>query len=583
MNDTPQEIEKDFAKIKNKINYLILTEKKDNLDEKLFNCLDIEFNKVELIYKERKDNLNLYFVYHNYYYHKIFQFLNKDVTKAMEFYFKAIYYLLKRNEMKAINTSILEKMLKTYIVAIIKISERSEQIDFLKIENNFYEFINEFIKPSQIQNQEFISIINILFEMFIKQTISHKINNLKLTYSTVEDIEKIYSNLKNMLHFLEKNHNKQESSILSLIYENIYLLRKKQLHHLVNISFLEHDLNKKKELEKQVKIITQNMLECSVKSFKLCQKYFKLIPQDRLKNPNLQLQLVLKEIDVLASKYYYEAYSNKDIFRAWKQIDKIKHYIVNKYFKEKIPLSESLLAYFAEEWALLDIFAKTSILRVEIEKRKKLISQQWEINIFDKIINKLDIAKELFRYKLNKEQDYQLKLMTAHFSGGFSEYFIHDLFEDFLEHGVTDSQTPLDFQRLMNNIKTCGNKLNIIRGDRLELDKPDIDIHIKNKCAFFIKNGTLNSEDFSQIRREINLCANKNIEEIYYSINFVKNLREIRKIYDFFEKIKQDYLKLNLIIFDIKDVVEVFLQELKRSGKSKLNFSQLDLHKILDY
>jgi len=49
------------------------------------------------------------------------------------------------------------------------------------------------------------------------------------------------------------------------------------------------------------------------------------------------------------------------------------------------------------------------------------------------------------------------------------------------------------------------------------------------------------------------------------------------------EKIKSRYKKLEIKIFDIKDLVEAFLLELKRCGKSKITFYKIDLYKILDY
>jgi len=60
-------------------------------------------------------------------------------------------------------------------------------------------------------------------------------------------------------------------------------------------------------------------------------------------------------------------------------------------------------------------------------------------------------------------------------------------------------------------------------------------------------------------------------------------VKEIKKGHTFFEDLHKKYQDINIHIVDIKDMVESFLNELKRSGRSKLNFSRLDLYKILDY
>jgi len=73
------------------------------------------------------------------------------------------------------------------------------------------------------------------------------------------------------------------------------------------------------------------------------------------------------------------------------------------------------------------------------------------------------------------------------------------------------------------------------------------------------------------------------INKVFYGINFIKNIEKIEYIRRSFEKIKLNDSTLDVKVFDIKDLVSVFLYELKKSGKSKLNFSQFNLYRILDY
>ena len=143
--ESSKDIEKEFTIIKEEINKIILSGSGQVPSQEQFDKLDLEFQKVKKKYEENNDKLNLYFVFHDYYYRKLFQFLDTDTTKSLELYFTAVKFLLKRNEIKPIRPDIFEKMLKTYEVGIIKISERSEKIDFNKLEPNFFEFINTFL------------------------------------------------------------------------------------------------------------------------------------------------------------------------------------------------------------------------------------------------------------------------------------------------------------------------------------------------------------------------------------------------------------------------------------------------------
>jgi len=292
--------------------------------------------------------------------------------------------------------------------------------------------------------------------------------------------------------------------------------------------------------------------------------------------------LTLKEIDKLTAEYYKEAYSKKDILKAWIVMDQIKQFLVIKAFKERIPLSEELLKYYSEEWSLLYIFAKICLLKDEISKRTSSLTQEWEKEMFAEITKILETTERLFKYEMVDKKDYTLKIITSSFAGGFSEYFIHELCQEFFDYGLIDDKTPPEFRDLLECIKLARCKDDIILNDILEQGKPDIDIHIKNKCAIFLKNSKIESDEMKKIWEEMELCAKRRISKVFYCINFIKNIEKIDYIRRSFEKIR-DRINVNVNVYDIKDLVSVLLNELKRSGKSKLNFSQLDLYRVLDY
>ena len=325
------------------------------------------------------------------------------------------------------------------------------------------------------------------------------------------------------------------------------------------------------------------MVNYSVKSLRGAEKFIRNLPLKKQNDEKIKIMITLKEIDKLTAEYYREAHSNKDILKAWSLLDKIKQFLVIKAFKENVHLSDALLRYYGEEWTLLYIFTKTCLLKEEIIKRTQSVNQDWEKDIFAEITKSLEIAEKLFKYEMIDKKDYTLKIMTSTFAGSFSEYFIHELCREFFDYGIIDEKTPLEFKDLLECIKLAGNKEDIKLNDVLEQDKPDIDVHIENKCAIFLKNSKIESDEMKKIWEEMKLCRKKEINKVFYGINFIKNIEKIEYIRRSFEKIKLNYSNLDVKVFDIKDLVSVFLYELKKSGKSKLNFSQLNLYRVLDY
>lgn len=579
---SPKEIEGKFNSIKNKINQYVLSP--DNFEIpplSLFNQLETEFMNVVKEYKERGDQKNLLHVSHNFYWSYLFKHLNENTPESLKLFLKAFMTLLARHQKFPYEKHVLEKMLGTYELAIIKISD-SDGINYDDIQEKFTVLIEKYISKVQEPSGRMVEILCILFDVLIGG-ISEQITKLQISLSDKKKLEEVENNLNGIIEAIKKiNSDKAKEILLSKSFESFYKLKKRHLHYLVKFIFFESDSEKKQKAQVLTDKIIKEMISYSDASIKHCDKYIKLLPDDCVDRDNVKLMRALKEIDSLSSNYYQKAYSEKNIFQAWKQIDKIRHFLVKKYFGENIKLTQELLNFFAEEWALLDVFAKANLFRIEVEKRESIVTQKWEKEIFGNILTSLENIKRLFKYEVTKDADYQLKIISAQFSGGFSEYFIHDLFEEYYDFCEIDGRTSEDFMILMKLIKGS-TKGNIKRNDFVEEDKPDIDIHIKNKCAVFLKNAKLDRSDFQQIKREFDLCKKHKIKNIFYAINFVKNLKEIGEIYNSFEGLKQRYTDLQVEIVDIKDMVEEFLRELKRSGKSKLNFSRLDLYKILDY
>jgi len=583
VKESPKEIEKKFNSIKSKINKYVLQENPQVPPDYLFQELDDEFERVKKKYEKQNDQVNLLHVEHNYLWSKSFQYLHNDPTRSLSSIINAVSKLLDRHNLRPYLADKFENMLGTYQVALIKIGEKSQFIDFGNIEKEFINFMEIYFPIARINSEKKLEIlINNLVYIFVKNRYDKKINNLKITYSNIGESEALASCIKSFLNIL-KNKSIKNPYLLSLCYEALYKLRKKQLHSLVKFVFFEELEEKKQNAQKIIDQITEEMVNYSKISLKDAKRFIKDLPPEKQNDKNVKIMITLKEIDKLTAEYYRKAYSDKDILKAWAVMDKIKQFLVIKAFKENVPLSDELLKYYSEEWSLLYVFAKICLLREEVNKRALSLGQEWEENVFTEITRSLKAVERLFKYEMVDKKDYTLKIMTSSFAGSFSEYFVHELCQEFFECGKIDEKTPPGFRDLLECIKSAKNKYDIKLNDILEQHKPDIDIHIKNKCAIFLKNSKIQSDEIKKIWREIELCSEKEIRKLFYGINFIKNIEKIEYVRKSFEKIKANYGNLSIDIFDIKDLVSVLLDELKRIGKSKLNFSQLDLYRVLDY
>ncbi|WP_456468015.1 hypothetical protein [Archaeoglobus sp.] len=571
-----KEIEKKFNRIGEKIKNSL--KKGEIPDENIFKELDSEFSEIKKIYEFAGDKINLLYVEHNYLLYTTFRYLPSDPTYSLRLYIESLSKLIERHRIRPYPQDSLRKMIGMYRLALKWIEERAKFIKLQEVENKFKEFVEEYVIPISI-NEILELSVKISF-LFVKRY-SEITDDLKIKsdrdFEFACELEKKIDSILNPqidIEFVRKSY------LPSMCYECLYKLRKKQLHYLVRALFFENSESKRKKIQSLIDKMTKDMLEFSKLSITFYQKYLKNHREDEKENTILAMSL--KELDHLAAKYYYLTYSKKDMFQAWHTIDEIKRFIVKKVFKEKVPLSESLISYFGEEWSLIYIFAKIYLLKEEVNKRRSALTQDWERDIFTQIIKNLEELEGLFKYETKHSRDYTLKIMAAQFSGGFSEYFIHELFLEYFESGDLDDETPEEFRDLLMCVKTA-KKESIVLNDHPEKNEPDIDIHIKGKCAVFLKNARIDSEVMGKIWKEIEFCNKKKIKKVFYGINFIKNLQNIEYIRKHFEKIENTYPLIEVQVFDIKDLVSVLLSELERSGKSKLNFSELDLYKVLDY
>jgi len=184
---SPKEIEKRFNKIREEINKAVLSVNDFRLpDIKILDQLEIEYKKIAEEYSSRIDRKNLLHVTHNFYWSLIFKYLKKDPTKALEFFLKALDTLLKRNCEFPYQPKIMERMLGTYELAIIKISEE-DGIYYDEILEKFEKLIDIQISKIKEPRERLIQILNILWGILSKN-ISEKIKTIHISFKDNKEL-----------------------------------------------------------------------------------------------------------------------------------------------------------------------------------------------------------------------------------------------------------------------------------------------------------------------------------------------------------------------------------------------------------
>jgi hypothetical protein len=579
--ESPQEIERQFNIIHAEISKYVLNAENFRIPpDYLFSEFDGEFEKVKQKHEEYHDEMNLLHVESNYYSTKVYQYLQNDPTESLRLFLQALTKLLGRNAIRQYQENTLEKMLGTYMSTLIKISSKTDNVSYEKIEKSFLELLESY-SSIFASFKKLTDIGSMLCDMFVEKYYGKQISYIKVrSLSQCEELDCFVDHLKHIEKVIRASSLQRAS--ISKLYNVMYVTRKNQLYYFLTQMFFEKTSDKKQKLQVSVDRIVAEMIECSELSLKNAQIYINAMPKDKQKDSKVKLVIAQHEIDKLTAVYYKEAYSNKDILRAWKIMDQIKHLFVVKAFKDNLSFSEDELSYYSEEWTLLYVFAKICLLKEEVSSRAPSLRQEWEKTVFAKIASSLEEIKNFFKYELSDKKDYTLKIMTSTFAGSFSEYLIRELLQEVYDYVTLDNTSASDFDEMFACIKSASSKDDIILNWVIEKDQPDVDIYIKDRCAIFLKNAIIDADKMKKIWNEVTLCKRHAIRRVFYGFNFAKNVQKIEYIRTHFEKMNNDF-QMHIEPFDIKDLVSVIFEDLRRNGQTIANFQELDLFRVLDY
>jgi hypothetical protein len=330
--ESSQDIERAFNRIKAEISRHTLNAEAFSIPpDSIFSEFDREFEKVKRKHELYHDDINLLHAESNYLLTKTYQYLQNDPTESLHLFLLALTKLLERHTLRQYHEDTLRRMLGTYMSALIKVSDKTDNVNYQKVEKDFLGLLeghsNIFVSFKKLTDIGSM-LCNLFVENFYAKQSDYKVHSL----SQSKELDSFVDHLKHIMRVMRTSSQKLA---ISKLYNVMYVARKNQLHYFLTQMFFEKVSKTRQELQLSIDKIIVEMIEYSKLSLKNSRAYVTAMPEDKQKSPKVKLVIAQNEIDELTATYYQEAYSNKDILKAWKIMDEIKHIFVIKAFKER--------------------------------------------------------------------------------------------------------------------------------------------------------------------------------------------------------------------------------------------------------
>lgn len=555
------DIEKRFKEINELIDKRIKNENID-INNDIFEEYDKEYLNLKKYYKNNRKNLN--FVRYNYFLRKVYQ-KECDYKRKVDYSFYSILSFLDINT-KNLDTFLfrIDQMINFInIDDILSLTYLINRIDiFIEyIKNN-----NETYNSDQIErfviicNSYFMNIMKYIDKISIKEKQENdEMNEIR------EKIKKFFNAFQVLKRDLKTN---------VTISQLLYKIGKKQSIYIIRFIFFEEKEEYKKNMRDILKSSIEDMVFFSKQSLNIAKKVYK----NKETNENkLKLFFSLKEIDVKMANYFKQLYYDKNTNAAWKSINELKQYLINKIMIEDIDISENLMSVIVDECNLLQAFNKISILKNEIYKLSNNSNTGWIKETLNSINKEFEDIEKLFKYNENRSSVTKLENIDDSFMGTLIEYLLHELLADIkdnkklVKNHLTDS--------ILAQIYDCEQ---IILNNVIAPNKPDIDIDLKGRTAILIKNARIKREEFNTIEEELYIVSKElKYNNCYYLINFSKNIDNMIHLKSKFKEYVEDY-NIEIVLMDVKEFYDRIFNYLKKP-KEKYNFSVNQLYKLFGY
>lgn len=556
--------EDNFWDYNRKINNYIINEEYEKLDDALF-------EKYKEIFENTVNDKNYFLLGYNYYLNLSYN--NKlGFEEKLEQLFRALS-CYQRINIKEENLFKYKNKIDEAIQKACK-DMYEDDIENLVIKMEVYiEFVHgkELLKD-EIGKKKFVTSI----DKFI-YIMNNRINLIKnLDFKTVNICESIKEKCKSICEKLKRINNKNIT--FSNLCEIIYKISKKQMYYITDQTYFEKEKNKVILYNEVIEEYLSDMYKYSKYSLKAANRHFSEVS----KNDRVEVMLSQKQIDVYLSEFYYLLYKENDTNGAWGKIIELKKFLVTEVFDNNTNISDATIENITNDWILLQVFNKISILKREIETLSNNASIEWIKELLNKIYIDFNEIESLFKYSSNNSSVSRLESVDTSFIGNFIEYMIYKLIIEMksvdkskLKYNLEDFKYK-ELINIINNTNINAIKLNY--KEDIKSKKPDIDINIGNSTAILIKNGVIDWKEKKVIKNEIDIVVDElKYKKCYYIINFNKNINQISMLKSFFEGLAKEK-NIEILVDDIKcfydEMLNVFID------RHIYNFSVKQLYKL---
>jgi hypothetical protein len=196
---SPQEIERQFNIIHAEISKYVLNAENFRIPpDYLFTEFDREFEKVKQKHEEYHDEMNLLHAESNYYSTKVYQYLQDNPTESLRCFLLALTRLLDRNRMRQYQENTLDRMLGTYMSTLIRISNRSDNVSYEKVEKDFLVLLEN---DSSIfaSFKKLVIIGSMLCDMFVDKYYIKQVSYIKVhSLSQCKELDHFLDHMKDI-------------------------------------------------------------------------------------------------------------------------------------------------------------------------------------------------------------------------------------------------------------------------------------------------------------------------------------------------------------------------------------------------
>lgn len=606
MNMFNQTSENEFWNLCKSIDTIAKESSYKEIDESTWNRLSDEVEKLEIFYRENQKNL--YHIEHNYRSRLVWRMLAKGhPLAAIEEFKNSCIFLLKRHRVKPYSDKSLDGMSKSFkaksqdIATYIKKNPQERNYtncrEWLEVMTGVLEELLRGIGNDRLLAQFldtwWFPIIRRLQLQVLEFT--NKLDKDYKSKSSVMELmaARLIDTIRELNNVIMNCFEGQFRCPYVLSLNNAIIFRLTKITFYLLLRKIYFDKTGYADLPTKLKGLLIQLEESAKEENANFKRYYRSLKHEDLSEKqkrSLQRENLGYEIDEKVCSYFRALYEEKDVFKAFQEIEKLYSHIISGVLTKRIHLSEYQLDYFADELAFLSLYVKLLLVRKDICRTRRDFfkrPEDWRDKMMNEIESKLEIAISMFKYEPLEQSSVEIKMITRALSGGLPVSIIAEWIKKIIEKGMLRKQESLSssnielkaFYECISRVQNSEKVIPYHKFSSEDESDPDIDILVGDS-AVFVKNGYLDLQDINAVEREIRYARRNEIDCSFILVNFYRNMRDINKMLDL--KIRWESRDYKVHIMDLRYVLERLISILRANDEWKYQ-GMRDVLKLVDY